>query len=195
MAENSIAERDTQLLRLDENKDIASLRKCQLVVVEGHSKGRKIDLKDKAITVGKKEGNDLMLEDRAVSRRHVEIIPEEDSFLLHDLDSTNGTYINETKVKQAYLAPGDIIRVGNSRIEFIAFDEKVQVEPSDQTSFGRLLGRSRRMRQIFGLLERISPTNATVIIEGDTGVGALYFDFTVKIFEPHRPEVLFLTRR
>ncbi len=171
MAENSIVEGDTQLLRLEENKDVVSLRKCQLVVVEGSSKGRKLDLKDKRVTVGKKEDNDLMVEDRAVSRTHYEIVPSEDSFVLRDLESTNGTFINETKVREAYLAPGDIIRIGNSRIEFLAFDEKVQVEPSESTTFGRLLGRSRRMRQIFGLLERISPTSATVIIEGETGVG------------------------
>ncbi len=171
MAQNEILESDTQLLRLDENKDVVSLRKCQLVVVEGTSKGRKMDLKDNRITIGKKEDNGLAIEDRAVSRTHFEIVPEEDSFLLRDLESTNGTFINETRVKEAYLAPGDIIRIGNSRIEFIAFDEKVQVEPSEKTEFGRLIGRSRRMRQIFGLLSRISPTNATVIIEGETGVG------------------------
>ena len=166
-----VADRDTQLLKLEERKDVISLRKCQLVVVDGGSKGKKIDLNEKRITVGKKEGNTLAVDDRAVSRNHFEIVPEEDSFLLRDLGSTNGTYINDTKVREAYLVPGDLIRIGSSRLEFIAFDEKVQIEPSEHTSFGQLLGRSRRMRQIIGLLERIAPTHATVIIEGETGSG------------------------
>ena len=64
-----------------------------------------------------------------------------------------------------------MIRIGNTRIEFVAFDEKVQIEPSTKNEFGPLTGRSRKMRQIFGLLERIAPTNATVIVEGETGTG------------------------
>lgn len=172
MAEKqSIAEGDTQLLRIEDRKDVVSLRKCQLVVVEGGSKGQKIDLTRERITIGKKEDSDLPVIDRTVSRQHVEILREQDSFLLRDLGSTNGTFINETKVREAYLVPGDVIRIGNSRIEFIAFDEKVQIEPSENTIFGRVVGHSRKMRQIFGLLQRISPTDATVVIEGETGTG------------------------
>jgi len=180
----SIVESDTQLLRIEERKDVVSLRKCQLVVVEGGSKGGKIDLTKDRILIGKKEDNDLAINDRAVSRKHVEILREQDSFLLHDLESTNGTFINETKVKQAYLVPGDVIRIGNSRIEFIAFDEKVQIEPSDQKIFGGAIGHSRKMRQIFGLLEKISPTDTTVIIEGETGTGK---DVIARSIHDHSP--------
>ena len=123
-------EHDTQLLRIDDNKDVVSLRKCQLVIVEGGSKGTKLDLDKKRITVGKREGNDLVVDDRAVSRNHIEIVPEEDSYLLRDLGSTNGTFVNETKIREAFLVPGDVIRIGSSRLEFIAFDEKVRIEPS-----------------------------------------------------------------
>jgi len=164
-------EHDTQLLRIDDHKDVVSLRKCQLVIVEGGSKGTKLDLDQKRITVGKREGNDLVVDDRAVSRNHIEIVPEEDSYLLRDLGSTNGTFVNETKIREAFLVPGDVIRIGSSRLEFIAFDEKIRIEPSEKTVFGPLLGRSRKMRQIIGLLERISPTTSTVIIEGETGSG------------------------
>lgn len=164
-------ESDTQLLRLEERKDIVSLRKCQLIVVEGGSKGTKLDLGKDKISIGKKEDNDLVINDRTVSRKHIEIVKEQDSFLLHDLGSTNGTFINDTRVREAYLVPGDQIKIGNSKIEFIAFDEKVQIEPSDKTVFGGIVGHSRKMRQIFGLLERIAPTDATVILEGETGTG------------------------
>lgn len=186
MPHEDIVETETQLLRLDEHKDVVSLRKCQLVVIEGASKGRKLDLDNNQITVGKKDDNHLTVEDRAVSRTHFEIVPSEDSFLLKDLESTNGTFINETKVREAYLEPGDIIRIGNSRIEFLAFDEKVHVEPSEKMEFGRIIGRSRRMRQIFGLLERISPTNATVVIEGETGVGKEVVARSIHDYSPRK---------
>jgi len=165
----------TQLLHVEERKDIASLRKCQLVVVEGDSRGKKFDLGTQRITIGKRKDNDLPILDRTVSRQHIEIVKESDSFLLRDLGSTNGTFLNDTKIKEAYLAPGDVIRIGNSSIEFIAFDEKVRIAPSEKTEFGNIVGRSRKMRQIFGLLERIAKTDSTVIVEGETGTGKEVF--------------------
>jgi DNA-binding NtrC family response regulator len=47
----------------------------------------------------------------------------------------------------------------------------VRIEPSAKTEFGELVGKSRKMRQIFSLLEKISPSLATIIIEGETGTG------------------------
>ena len=169
--ETKKSEFDTQLLGIDEHKDIIFQRRCQLIVLEGAGKGKKIDLSKPIIRIGKKEDNDLIVEEKTVSRNHLEIIQTEDSYLLKDLDSTNGTFINDIRVKEAYLTPGDIIRIGSIRIEFIAFDEKVSIEPSTRQEFGPLIGRSRKMRQIFSILEKIAPTNATVIIEGETGTG------------------------
>lgn len=171
MEEKKVADRDTQLIGLEDQKDVVFQRKCRLLVIEGASKGKKLDLTRAVIRIGKRENNDLMVEDKTVSRNHLEILQTEDSYLLKDLESTNGTFINDLKVKEAYLTPGDVIRIGNTRIEFTAFDEKVQIEPSTHQEFGPLFGRSRKMRQIFGILEKISPTNATVIIEGETGTG------------------------
>ncbi len=171
MESKPVLDRDTQLIGTEDQKDVIFQRKCQLVVVEGPSKGKKFDLTKQAVRLGKRDNNDFILEDKTVSRTHLEIVQEEDRYLLRDLESTNGTFINDTRVKEAFLSPGDVIRIGNSRIEFVAFDEKVHIEPSDRTEFGPLAGRSRRMRQIFSILERISPTNATVTIEGETGTG------------------------
>ncbi|HEX5037363.1 MAG TPA: sigma 54-interacting transcriptional regulator [bacterium] len=163
---------DTQLLNMEgADKDVVFQRKCQLVVLSTAAKGKKLDLNRPVTKLGKKEDNDLVLDEKTVSRNHAEIVQTEDSYILKDLGSTNGTYLNDIRVKEAYLSPGDIVRLGTARIEFIAFDEKVQIEPSTRQEFGGLLGRSRRMRQIFSLLEKISPTNATVLIEGETGTG------------------------
>ena len=165
------ADYDTQLLAVEGEKDVVFQRKCQLVVLNGVNKGKKLDLNRPVTKIGKKENNELILDEKTVSRNHVEIVQLENSYVLKDLESTNGTYINDIRVKEAYLSPGDVIRIGTIRIEFIAFDEKVQIEPSTRNEFGPLLGRSRRMRQIFSILEKISPTNATVLIEGETGTG------------------------
>jgi len=163
----------TELLKLEaeEGPSVVSLRKCQLVVVDGPNRGKKLLLNKDVTTVGKRETNDLVITDATVSRNHLEIKYAEDNLLLRDLDSTNGTFINGTRVKEAYLVPGDLIKIGNTTMEFVAFDEKVRIEPSVKDSFGMLVGKSTKMRQIFSILEKISPTHATVIIEGDTGTG------------------------
>ncbi|OGQ05493.1 MAG: hypothetical protein A3F82_01500 [Deltaproteobacteria bacterium RIFCSPLOWO2_12_FULL_44_12] len=158
-------------MKLEEAPEVVSLRKCQLVVIEGPNKNKKITLNKNLTAVGKRETNDLPLTDKTVSRNHLEIEYSSDSFLLRDLGSTNGTYLNGSKVKEAYLAPGDTIKIGNTMLEFVAFDEKISIEPSTKEIFGQMAGKSRKMRQIFAILEKISPSHATVIIEGETGTG------------------------
>ncbi len=172
MSEKDI-EFKTELLKLptDETADVVSLRKCQLVVNDGPGRGKKLTLDKNLIKVGKRETNDMILTDNTVSRNHFEIEYTSDSFLLRDLGSTNGTFLNGSRVKEAYLSPGDLIKAGNTTMEFMAFDQKVQIEPSARTEYGMMVGKSRKMRQIFSILEKISPTHATVIIEGETGTG------------------------
>ena len=170
MAEKDF-EHKTDIIKLDEGSTVISLRKCQLVVTDGPGRGTKLTLNKNLIKVGMRETNDLVLPDKTVSRNHLEIEYESDSFLLRDLGSTNGSFLNGSKVKEAYLSPGDLIKIGNTNLEFVAFDEKVSIEPSDKEEYGQMVGKSRKMRQIFSILEKISPTHATVIIEGETGTG------------------------
>jgi len=170
MAEKDF-ESKTAVLKVDDTPDVVSLRKCQLVVMDGPGRGDKITLNKNLIKVGKRDTNDMVIKDKAVSRNHLEVEYTSDSFLLRDLGSTNGTFLNGNKVKEAYLAPGDLIKLGNTTMEFSAYDEKVAIEPSEKEEFGQMVGTSKKMRQIFSILEKISPTHATVIIEGETGTG------------------------
>ncbi len=165
-------EPNTQILKTaDEGTEAITLRKCQLQVISGNDKGKQCTLQKNLTQLGKRETSDFVLTDKTVSRDHLAIEYTADSFLLKDLGSTNGTYLNGNRVKEAYLAPGDVIKLGNTQIEFRAFDEKVKIAPSTNQHFGLLVGTSLKMRQIFGILERISPTNASVIVEGETGTG------------------------
>ncbi len=164
-------EASTQLLSLDEAREVISFRKCLLKVTLGPDKDKTIDLERKPLRIGKKTDNEFVLTDNTVSRYHLAIEQRGDSFVLKDLESTNGTFINGLRIKEAYLSPGDVIGLGNTKIEFIAFDEKIQIEPSSRTSFGELVGSSRKMRQIFAICEKIAPSIATVVIEGETGTG------------------------
>lgn len=168
---NKEFESKTELLKISDVSPVISLRKCQLNILEGQNRGKKMTLSKDVTKLGKRETNDLIISDKTVSREHLEIKYQADSFVLIDLGSTNGTYLNGNRVKEAYLSPGDLIKIGNTTIEFVVFDEGVKIEPSVKEAFGGMVGKSRRMREIFAILEKISPTHATVIIEGETGTG------------------------
>ncbi len=69
-------------------------------------------------TVGRDPGNDIILRDPKVSRHHAEIVFERGFFVLHDLASANGTYVNAKRVRVAPLTHGVKVRMGNSHGRF-----------------------------------------------------------------------------
>ena len=123
------------------------------------------------LTVGKAADNDLVLTDDTVSRHHCEIVRAPDGLHVRDLDSTNGTKVDGTRIREAMVQPGSVLRVGEVEIQFRPTAHKIEVLPSDRSSFGPAIGESLAMRTIFGILERIAPTEATVLLEGETGTG------------------------
>ncbi|MEE2755304.1 MAG: sigma 54-interacting transcriptional regulator [Myxococcota bacterium] len=146
------------------------LRKCRIIVeIDGKRKEHTFEQSD--ITLGSSEDNTVTVADDTVSRNHCRIYQAGSSYLVQDLSSTNGTFVNQVRVKEAYLKPGCTIELGNTRIQFQSFDEEVHINPLSDERFGDIIGASRDMRAIFGILEKISPSDATVIIEGETGTG------------------------
>jgi len=123
------------------------------------------------LTIGKAADNDLVLSDDTVSRHHCEIVRAPDGLHVRDLESTNGTRIDNTRVREAMIQPGSVLKVGEVDIQFKPTAHRVEVLPSDKPNFGPAIGSSLAMRTIFGVLERIAPTDATVLLEGETGTG------------------------
>ena len=77
-------------------------------------------LGDKVVTVGRLPDCDITVNDSNVSRRHAEIHPHGDGFVLVDLGSTNGCRVNGVRVTQRYLADGDQLMFGNTSVVFEA---------------------------------------------------------------------------
>jgi ABC transport system ATP-binding/permease protein len=69
-------------------------------------------------TIGRDPGNDIVLRDPKVSRHHAEVVFERGFFVLHDLASANGSYLNGRKVRVAPLTHGTHIRMGNTAGKF-----------------------------------------------------------------------------
>ncbi|MBV9357367.1 MAG: FHA domain-containing protein [Chloroflexi bacterium] len=75
------------------------------------------------LVVGRSPSTDLQLRDRAVSRRHFEVAWRDDGYVLEDLDSNNGTFVNGQRVRSVALHDADVIRVGMTELEFTFSDE------------------------------------------------------------------------
>src|SRR5262249_45307429 len=106
-----------------------------------------------------------------VSRYHFEIEPTPLGFLLRDLGSTNGTFVDGYRVREVYLPKRAQVRAGEVTLTFEALGEEVAIELSQTDRLGDGLGRSPAMRELFGVLERIAPKDLTVLLEGESGTG------------------------
>jgi hypothetical protein len=69
--------------------------------------------------VGRGRGADLALPDDTVSRRHAQIVRTGDGFMLADLGSTNGTWMDGRRVGQVEVAPGDVVELGNAALHLL----------------------------------------------------------------------------
>ena len=90
-----------------------------LLVLQGPDKGRRFEVPDEQTLVGR-DSRQLPITDNTVSRRHAELVPtEEGCWILKDLASANGTYVNGTRVlRNVQLKAGDQIRVGRTLLVF-----------------------------------------------------------------------------
>jgi transcriptional regulator with GAF, ATPase, and Fis domain len=147
------------------------LQRCKLVQMTGGAKGREFELSRRRVVVGSSESCDLRLTDNTVSKEHFAIIRDEQSYLLQDLGSTNGTFLDNARIKEVYLRPGALIKAGEVFFRFEPVYERIELVPSDRADFSGLLGVSFRMREIFTVLEKVAATEATILLQGETGTG------------------------
>src|SRR5262245_45592468 len=93
------------------------MAKLFFVGLDGAEKSYRLQT-HRPFTVGRDPGNDIILRDPKVSRHHAEIVFERSFFVLHDLASANGTYVNGKRVRVAPLTHGAKVRMGNSHGRF-----------------------------------------------------------------------------
>ena len=97
----------------------------KLIAQAGPSVGMDFPLTKAVITIGRGSDNDIVLSDEQVSRRHAEIRRQDDNFIITDLNSTNGTFVNELRIQKAQsLQHGDRIDIGTSSFLFQMIPER-----------------------------------------------------------------------
>jgi pSer/pThr/pTyr-binding forkhead associated (FHA) protein len=108
-------------------KTITLRERPVLTITRGPGSGQVFELSlETAISIGRSKANDIVVGDVSVSSQHCRVRPEDGRFVLHDLKSTNGTYVNDKKVARQPLAEGDVIKVGETSLLF-----KVEQRRSD----------------------------------------------------------------
>ncbi len=150
---------------------VRHLRKSKIVVTSGPEAGKEVEVTKPRVTGGRSMINDLVLGDKAISGTHFEIIAADDGYRLRDLDSTNGVYVGELRVREVYLKPNLAFRVGHCDLRFQPTQEIVEIPLSKRDSFEHVIGSSVKMREIFATLEKVAPSELTAMITGETGTG------------------------
>jgi DNA-binding NtrC family response regulator len=157
---------------LDELPAFTRQRGGSFLVVKGPDRGECASLGQDALVFGSSPSCGLVLTDKTVSRHHLEARWGADGgVVLRDLDSTNGTFFQGSRFKEITISFGAEFKLGRTVVKFLPEEEVVEPELSDADCFGLLKGQDPKMRRLFALLNDIAATDATVIIEGETGTG------------------------
>src|ERR1044071_1374963 len=85
---------------------------AKLVLLSAGMTGRSHELKVDKTTIGRVDDNTFQIAEPSVSSHHCEVLLRGTDIVVHDLNSTNGTYINGEKVTEAVLKPGQVLRLG-----------------------------------------------------------------------------------
>src|SRR5687768_201581 len=134
------------------------MAKIFFVGLDGTEKSYRLQT-HRPFTVGRDPGNDIILRDPKVSRHHAEIVFERGFFVLHDLASANGTYVNGKRIRVAPLTHGAKLRLGNS---YGRFSEELPTE-ADPPS-----GEAREGEAVAAPVREIPPTAPMDRVLGDT---------------------------
>ncbi len=142
------------------------------LVIKGPDRGESVRLDGaRPVYFGSAPTCELVLSDKTVSRKHLMAELVGDEVLMIDQGSTNGTFFGGSRFEKIAIGFGAEVKLGRTVIKFLPDEEIVEPEPSPETAFGTIVGADTKMRQLFKLMGDVAATNATVLIEGETGTG------------------------
>lgn len=113
---------DAPSLSPEEQSAIAALpaNSALLIAQRGPSVGSRFLLDQDLSVAGRHPNADIFLDDVTVSRRHVEFSRNPSGFLMKDMGSMNGTYLNGSRAEQSQLSTGDEIQIGKYHLTYFA---------------------------------------------------------------------------
>src|SRR5215217_1135728 len=103
----------------------------RLAAISGKLKGAIFAINEETLVIGRESAANLCIADASVSRRHSQIEKKESGFVLTDLESLNGTFVNDVPVKSRLLEHGDRVRIGDSQFVFLTHEGDATSKSSD----------------------------------------------------------------
>ena len=145
---------------------------ARLEITDQTGQTRVLPLDDDRLTIGRSHGNTLVLDGAQISRRHAEIVNEGDRFVLRDLGSRAGIFVNDETVSEHTLGHGDQIRIGrHTNLRFLVGDAPVSSAHATSTAVGDL-------RQTATLLEGLRALGTATVLDQ---VLAMVIDYAIAL--------------
>src|SRR5439155_16473565 len=117
----------------------ALVRQFKLTVVDGPEAGKACASKGLRVALGTHENNDLVLQDKWVSRFHCEIVWDGDRPRVRDLGSRNATLVDGVSVIEAHLSESAVLTLGTTHVQFKVGTEHAKVALSERQQFGAMV--------------------------------------------------------
>ncbi len=116
------ADDDDNVTIVSKFENLPKAKEACLVQLYGPDLGKRFSLSPRPMIIGRSDKADIYVERDSVSRNHAQIIQIGNECIIEDLGSTNGTYVNDTKIDKAVLKDGDLIKVGEVIFKFLSQD-------------------------------------------------------------------------
>ena len=153
------------------------MKGARLEVSDPTGRTRIVPIEDDRFTIGRSHGNSLSLSSAEISRLHAEIVKQEDRYILRDLDSRAGTFVNDETVIEHTLGHGDQIRIGrHSDLRFLLTDTSETTTRATTSAVGDL-------RQTATLLEGLRALGTANVLDQ---VLAMVIDYAVTLSAAER---------
>lgn len=134
-----------------------------LTVLDGSSKGQRFTLEKPVTRIGRRDENDWVIQDGSISGTHCEIEKSGEGFLLRDLDSTNGTKVNNATIKEKTLFRNDILMLGEVPVMIDGDDIPQAEERTESTPIPRTTIIIQPKRKLLTPKEFGKKTNSNMI--------------------------------
>lgn len=148
------------------------VRSLRVSVIDGADRGKVVQSSAETLSIGSSDTNDLVLQDRTVSRFHLELRRADDGIVIEDMGSTNGTEVGPVRFASARVTvkPGTRFSIGGSTLE-VADSDRYIATATGPERFGAMIGRSAAMRSATAQLAKVAPSELSVLLSGESGTG------------------------
>ncbi len=147
------------------------LQNGTVTVLTGPQQGLTLKVTEAPLVIGASSGSGLALTDAKVSRQHCEVRLAHAAFAVKDLNSRNGTWFEGSKLHDAVVPRGAMLRLGDTTLVLRASDPSVPTLGPVRESLGGLVGKSPAMQRLYTELEVAAKSDAAVLLLGETGTG------------------------